>query len=111
MENDDKLLRQFFAENRQEPADDGFTRRVMERLPRRAFRLQRLERIWNIGCAVLCVAIFVALDGARLLWNALREVFLSMAQSAAAEQVDPKALLLAAVVLAALGCKKVASMV
>ena len=32
-ENNDKLLIDFFAENRQEIPDNGFTRRVMRHLP------------------------------------------------------------------------------
>ena len=39
MENDDKLLTSFFAEHRQEIADNGFSRRVLRhtvRLPRRS---------------------------------------------------------------------------
>ena len=35
MENNDKLLIDFFAENRQEIPDNGFTRRVMRHLPDR----------------------------------------------------------------------------
>ena len=34
-ENDDKLLTDFFAGNRQEIPDNGFTRRVMRHLPDR----------------------------------------------------------------------------
>ena len=34
-ENNDKLLIDFFAENRQEIPDNGFTRRVMRHLPDR----------------------------------------------------------------------------
>ena len=33
MENDDKLLTSFFAEHRQEIADNGFSRRVLRHLP------------------------------------------------------------------------------
>ena len=42
--DNDKLLRDFFTENRQEIADRGFSRRVMHHLPDRS---NRLARIWN----------------------------------------------------------------
>ena len=38
-ENNDKLLIDFFAENRQEIPDNGFTRRVMRHLPDRTRRI------------------------------------------------------------------------
>ena len=42
--DNDKLLRDFFAENKQEIADNGFSRRVMHHLPGRS---NRLARIWS----------------------------------------------------------------
>ena len=36
--DNDKLLRDFFTENRQEIADRGFSRRVMHHLPDRSHR-------------------------------------------------------------------------
>ena len=42
--DNDKLLRDFFAENKQEIADNGFSRRVMHHLPDRS---NRLARIWS----------------------------------------------------------------
>ena len=42
--DNDKLLRDFFTENRQEIADREFSRRVMHHLPDRS---NRLARIWN----------------------------------------------------------------
>ena len=42
--DNDKLLRDFFAENKQEIADNGFSRRVMHHLPGRS---NHLARIWS----------------------------------------------------------------
>lgn len=42
--DNDKLLRDFFAENKQEIADNGFSRRVMHHLPDRS---NRLACIWS----------------------------------------------------------------
>ena len=55
--DNDKLLRDFFTENRQEIADRGFSRRVMHHLPDRS---NRLARIWNA---------FVMAVGAVLRWT------------------------------------------
>lgn len=107
MENDDKLLRQFFADNRPEIADNGFSRRVMHQLPGRT---NRLYRLWTVFCFSLAAVLFVALDGFRLIWHTLREVFTAMAQSGAETQIDLKTLLLVAAVLTFLGCKKISTL-
>lgn len=40
--NDDVLVKKFFSENRIDVPDDGFSRRVMRRLPDRTRRISRL---------------------------------------------------------------------
>ena len=58
--DNDKLLRDFFAENKQEIADNGFSRRVMHHLPGRS---NHLARIWSAfvmtvagaGCRTFCM--------------------------------------------------------
>ncbi len=105
-ENDDKLLEGFFAEERQEVADNGFTRRVMRSLPRRN---NRLARLWTAGSFTLAAVLFVLLDGVQLVWNTLRETFTSTLESGMA-QTDPKSLALAVVVLLFLMYKKIASL-
>ena len=49
-ENNDKLLIDFFAENRQEIPDNGFTRRVMRHLPDRT---RRISQVWVTFCFTL----------------------------------------------------------
>lgn len=44
METDDKLIRAFFAEQKQEIPDNGFNRRVMNRLP---CRTSLLIKVWS----------------------------------------------------------------
>ena len=105
-ENDDKLLESFFAGQRQEVADNGFTRRVMHNLPRRS---NRLARLWTAGGFTLAAVLFVLLDGAQLVWDALRETFTSTIESGMA-QADPRSLILAVGVLLFLMYKKIASL-
>jgi len=52
-------------ENRQVVADDGFTGRVMERIP----RADGTRAVWwlNLVCALLIVAVFFAFGGTELL--------------------------------------------
>lgn len=106
-ENDDnKLLKSFFAGERQEVADNGFTRRVMHSLPRRS---NRLARLWTAGGFTLAAVLFVALDGLELLWNSLREAFTATLADGMA-QTDPRSMAVAVVVVLFLMYKKIASL-
>lgn len=106
MENDDRLLKQFFADNKREIADNGFSRRVMRLLPDRG---NRLAQLWSTCCFTLAVVLFVTLDGFQLILNTLRETFDSLLQSGATE-LNPKSLAIAAVVLLFMGYRKIASL-
>lgn len=106
MENDDKLLDSFFAEHRQEIADNGFSRRVLRHLPDRN---RHLARIWTTCCFTLAFVLFVALDGVQLILDTLRETFDTAIRNGASE-LDPKSLIIAGVVLLYIGCHKISSM-
>lgn len=106
MENDDKLLTSFFAGHRQEIADNGFSRRVMRHLPDRS---RRLSQIWVTFCFTLALVLFVALDGLRLVLDALRETFNTAIQSGATE-LDPKSLIIAGIVLLYFGYRKISNL-
>ena len=95
IENDEKLLKDFFTANKQEIADNGFSRRVMHRLPNCS---HRLARIWNAAVVV-----------AEAAWGTIKEVFISMINQGTAE-LDPKSIIIASVVLAFMATRKVASM-
>ena len=103
---DDKLLQQFFSDNRKEIEDNGFSRRVMHHLPDRYYRSSQLR---SLLCFTLAVASFFVLDGVQLALGALRETFTSAIQSGAAE-LDPKSLIIVAVVLVYLGYRKICSL-
>ena len=59
--NDDELIRHFLKSNKREPEDNGFSQRVMSRLPRRPINMARVttfERITFIaGIALLLTRI------------------------------------------------------
>ncbi|MFC2711225.1 DUF5056 domain-containing protein [Hoylesella oralis] len=60
MENDDKLLQQFFDTHRQDIADNGFSRHVIRNLP---VHVNRIGRIWTALCTVACI-VFIFVSGA-----------------------------------------------
>lgn len=106
MENDDKLLTSFFAEHRQEIADNGFSRRVLRHLPDRS---RHLAQIWTAFCFTLALVLFVSLDGVQLILDTLRETFDTAIRSGASE-LDPKSLIIAGMVLLYFGYRKISSM-
>lgn len=105
-ESDDILIRQFFDEHKETVADHGFSRRVMHRLPGHSVR--RMERIWTACCTAGAVALFVALDGFGLLWNALREVCLHMMAQGTAQTLDMETYAVVVLVLLSLLYHKLA---
>lgn len=105
-ETDDKLLQDFFTDQKKEIADKGFSRRVAQNLPGRS---NRLSQLWTIFVTLAGIVLFFALGGLDALWSTLREVFISMVQSGTAT-LDPKSLIIAAVVLIFLGTRKVCSL-
>lgn len=59
---DNELLEQLFRPMKEMTvADDGFTDRVVERLPQR--NAWRLSRLWTIFCIVVAVVLFLLLRG------------------------------------------------
>lgn len=73
-DRDELLVRKFFDENKIELPDDGFSRRVMRRLPDRA---RRLNRIWTAVCLLLGALIAVKNDWFGVVWGKV-EVLVSI---------------------------------
>jgi len=66
-DDNNQLLQQFFAEaSRQTIADDGFTERVMQRLPARS---NTFVRLWDVFCIAVAAMLFVVFEGWHLLVN------------------------------------------
>ena len=62
---DEKLLQQFFSEAAQQTIEDnGFTERVMNRLP---VRMKRYTRIWTGCCILFAALLFTLFHGWELL--------------------------------------------
>ena len=110
-DKDELLLKDFFKEHRQEIADNGFSRRVMNRLPER--RVWLLSNVLSVLTAILAVGLFVVNGGVRLLGETLREVFQSITFDAtlpSLSQTEPWAIAVAAVVLLFMGYGKLVNM-
>ncbi len=61
--SDDVLVGKFFEDNRITVADDGFTRRVMHRLPS---RVRIYNVVWTAVCLIAGILLFLKYKG----WNA-----------------------------------------
>ena len=105
--NHDKLLKDFFAANRQEIADNGFTLRVMSHLPRRRFFV---EDAVNILCIILLAALFVAKDGVWMVWGIVCDIIDKLYEQIAAAQIDTRSLIIVGVVLLFLVYRKIVSL-
>jgi len=89
-DNNDILLQQFFAEaSRQEIADDGFSRRVINRLPS---RVNWLVRLWTAFCVIVGVVLFVVFRG----WELVAEHVATQLQPLESMSPSTQVLLLAA---------------
>lgn len=98
---DEEMIAQFLRRERQEVEDNGFSRRVMRRLPDRR---RWGNRLFNVACAAVCVGLFGWLGGFGLLGDMLREALWSAVEHGIATcWYHPAALLTAAGVLLALG--------
>ena len=98
--NDDLLLQQFFSDAAQQTiADDGFTERVMQRLPQTSHVTSHVStklfnRLWTAFCIVVFAVLFVAFHG----WELLTIQFEVMLQTLAVQTFSVN-LLMAATVL------------
>ena len=97
--DNDKLLKDFFAENKREIADNGFSRRVMHHLPDR-----RTVFVMTVGATL-----FVTLGGLEAVWGTLKDVLIGMINHGATS-LDPKSIIIATVVLLFMAGRKVVSM-
>ena len=96
--DNDKLLRDFFAENKQEIADNGFSQRVMHHLPSQSNWLARIRTALII---IIGTTLFVWLGGVEATLKNILE---------ATANIDQKSLIIITIVLLYLGVKKISSL-
>lgn len=58
METNDKLLKDFFSENKQEVQDNGFSQRVMQKIPEQT---ERGWIVWVFACIGLILTVALAI--------------------------------------------------
>jgi len=58
MQTTDKLLKDFFSQNKKEIADNGFTRRVMRKLPEQA---DRSWIVWVFAAIGMAISIYLGI--------------------------------------------------
>lgn len=69
---DDQLINKFMQANKREITDNGFSRRVMHRLPIRSKVVSDI--LTAIGIVLSCL-LFYLFDGARLIYDAVVPIF------------------------------------
>ena len=69
---DEQLISQFMLANKQEIANNGFSRKVMSKLPASSAKLW--SDILTIACVISCCILFYAFDGFSLILQSVREV-------------------------------------
>lgn len=74
--NDDILLTKFFDSQRQDIADDGFSKMVMQRIPRQS---ARPYIIWRLICVVAGIILFFLADGIDTLRSVVVNSVVNMA--------------------------------
>lgn len=70
-ENDDQLIKSFMQAHKREIVDNGFSRRVIHRLPQRA---QWLSNILSILCTIACCILFYVFHGFEVLLHSIVEI-------------------------------------
>ena len=63
--NNDKLLKEFFGEMKQEIPDDGFSKRLMRKLPEQP---ERSWIVWAFACIGLLLSLFIGIYTGSILF-------------------------------------------
>ena len=100
LEQDERLLERFFGEQLFEVTDDGFSHRVMKKIPDRA---RRLNRLWTALCLVAAVAFIIAERGLTAMVGSLQGLWADVSTHELLSRLNPLTVYLALVLLAAVG--------
>ncbi|MDD7258357.1 MAG: DUF5056 domain-containing protein [Prevotellaceae bacterium] len=96
----DDFVARFFEENRQDIKDNGFSRRVMSRLPRSA---NKLNRIWTVFCIAMGVAFLVYSKAWTILSGNMRGIWTDIITSDSLFNNNPIMIYYSLLVLAFMG--------
>lgn len=99
---DDQLINKFMQANKREITDNGFSRRVMRRLPMRSQVVS--DVLTAMGIVVSCILFFV-FDGASLIYDAVVPVF-QQSSARLIENLNFQTLIPIVAVMAYLGIQK-----
>ena len=102
---DDQLISQFMQANKHDIADNGFSRRVMHRLPT-PHRAKVYSDILTLVGAVIGCILFIAADGINVILGVLYRFFQHQALSIASSNINLPALLFALAVLTYFGVQR-----
>lgn len=106
MENDDKLIKDFLLAGKQEIKDNGFSRRVLRRLPQRA---KQLSDMLNVACTLVCCVLFYVFNGVEIVFRAISDIVTSQIYYLVSD-ANIQSLLFAAAVLILIGLQRVCSL-
>ena len=106
MENNDKLIRSLFEDNKQEIANNGFRRKVMKRLPQKK---NRILTFLMISIAIIIFAFFIAYDGILGIVYLFLDFYITIVQISNI-YTDPISVIIALIVLIVLAFNRVWSM-
>ena len=106
-EMNDKFFKDFFAENKQEIPDNGFSKRVMYHLPDHN---KRKYHILTAIALIVCFLLFIFLGGFTAVESTIREVIVNMVNRESTFTLDLKSTIIATIVLLIMATKKLASL-
>lgn len=103
---DDKLIEEFLTMNIQEIADNGFSQKVMKRLPKEN---PLWGRIWTIFGLTLTIFLFLKLNGIQIVLNSLLEPVKDFLQICPDTNIDLTTLAVIMIAVWFIACQKIAS--
>ena len=107
MENNDKLIKNFMLAYKHEIEDNGFSRRVIRRLPQQA---KWLSDILSVTCAIICCALFYIFNGFEILCQTISDIVAASQTYYLMSDTNFQSLIIATVVLIIIGVQRVCSL-
>lgn len=105
MENDDNLIKSFLLANKEEIADNGFSRRVIRQLPERA---KWLSDVLTAVCTVICCILFFVSNGFSTLLQIINETITAQSYHLISN-INFQSLVIITIVLTIIGVQRIES--